>query len=205
MSFANMACTRSINVYDSPLARPMKGCAFPAFYSVLPMIDGRLNVGKMVISRGSVACSAAPESSTVTVPESKEETVSENAAPAKPKRTPPAKALAKALPQLMEEEVIPSLRSTLEAQEDLLQIELSFQDNRLEGSFIKNGIPYYFWAFFPDGLLTGPKGFALSSHGSEASTVEPFLIDEKKITAKHVVFWVEKRLAAQGIIPVWIE
>jgi Protein of unknown function (DUF2996) len=35
------------------------------------------------------------------------------------------------------------------------------------------------------------------------STVEPFLIDEKKITAKHVAFWIEKRLAAQGILPVW--
>lgn len=52
-------------------------------------------------------------------------------------------------------------------------------------------------------LLTGPKGFSISSYGSGVSTVEPFLVDEKKITAKHVVFWVEKRLAAQGIIPVW--
>ena len=51
----------------------------------------------------------------------------------------------------------------------------------------------------------GPKGFSLSSYGSEVSTLEPFLIDEKKITAKHIVFWVEKRLAAQGIIPVWRE
>lgn len=54
-------------------------------------------------------------------------------------------------------------------------------------------------------LMAGPKGFSLSSYGSGASTVEPFLVDEKKITAKHVVFWVEKRLAAQGIIPVWKE
>lgn len=53
--------------------------------------------------------------------------------------------------------------------------------------------------------MAGPKGFSLSSYGSGASTVEPFLVDEKKITAKHVVFWVEKRLAAQGIIPVWKE
>ena len=51
----------------------------------------------------------------------------------------------------------------------------------------------------------GPKGFSLSSYGSGSSTVEPFLIDEKKITPKHVVFWVVKRLAAQGIIPVWKE
>ncbi|KAH7534099.1 hypothetical protein FEM48_Zijuj04G0201300 [Ziziphus jujuba var. spinosa] len=123
------------------------------------------------------------------------------AAPAKPKA--PAKAPAKPLPQMMEEDVIPSLRSILEAQQDISELELSFQDNRLEGSFLKKGNPYSFWAFFPNGVLTGPKGFSLSSYGSGASTVEPFLIDEKKITAKHVVFWVEKRLAAQGIIPVW--
>ena len=54
-------------------------------------------------------------------------------------------------------------------------------------------------------VWAGPKGFSLSSYGSGASTVEPFLIDEKKITARHVVFWVEKRLAAQGILPVWKE
>lgn len=59
---------------------------------------------------------------------------------------------------------------------------------------INRGFPY-----------AGPKGFALSSYGLGVSTVEPFLILEKKITAKHVVFWVEKRLAAQGIIPVWKE
>ncbi|KAL5981337.1 hypothetical protein ACLOJK_015392 [Asimina triloba] len=173
----------------------------------------------MGIPKGVVVFSAGPESPTVTVTESKQAAPAEAeaaaaaaaaaAAPAaekpKPKRAAAAKTPAKPLPQLMEEDVIPALRAILEAQQDLSQIQLSFQDNRLEGSFEKSSIPYYFWAFFPNGLLTGHKGFALSSHGSEASTVEPFLIDEKKITAKHVVFWVEKRLAAQGIIPVWQE
>ncbi|KAF5930687.1 hypothetical protein HYC85_031560 [Camellia sinensis] len=121
------------------------------------------------------------------------------------KRKPPAKAPAKALPELMEEEVIPLLKETLGSQDDISELELSFEDNKLEGSFLKRSYPYSFWAFFPDGVLIGPKGFSLSSYGYEASTVEPFLIDEKKITAKHVVFWVEKRLAAQGIIPVWKE
>lgn len=120
------------------------------------------------------------------------------AAPARPKKAP-----VKPLPQMMEDDVIPSLRATLEAQDDISQIELSFDSNRLEGSFFKKDIPYYFWAFFPDGALSGPKGFSLSSHGSEASTVEPFLVDERKITDKLLVFWVEKRLAAQGILPVW--
>ncbi|XP_073157305.1 uncharacterized protein [Henckelia pumila] len=114
-----------------------------------------------------------------------------------------AKAPAKSLPELMEEDVIPSLKKTLEAQQDITQLDLSFDDNKLEGSFSKKGNPYSFWAFFPDGTINGPKGFSISSYGNGVSTVEPFLVDEKKPTAKHVVFWVEKRLAAQGIIPVW--
>lgn len=46
------------------------------------------------------------------------------AAPAKPKKAP-----VKPLAQMMEEDVIPSLKATLEAQEDISQIELSFKDN----------------------------------------------------------------------------
>lgn len=156
-------------------------------------------VNKLATSHWNIACSAVQESSassvaTTEVKEKKE---------AKPK--PPAKAPAKPLPQMMEEDVIPSLKSILETQDDISEIELSFGDNRLDGSFVKNNTTYSFWAFFPDGVLTGPKGFSLSSYGSEVSTLEPFLVDEKKITAKHIVFWVEKRLAAQGIIPVWRE
>lgn len=49
----------------------------------------------------------------------------------KPKRVTPAKALAKPLPQMMEEDVIPSLRATLESQEDISGLELSFSDNRV--------------------------------------------------------------------------
>ncbi|KAK9291178.1 hypothetical protein L1049_009366 [Liquidambar formosana] len=160
-------------------------------------------VVKIVTSRRNIACSAIQESSTTSTvaAETKDVKTAQKGEPAKPK--PAAKAAAKPLPQLMEEDVIPSLRAILEAQDDLSDIELCFQDNKLEGSFLKEGNPYSFWAFFPNGVLTGPKGFSLSSYGSGASTVEPFLIDEKRITAKHVVFWVEKRLAAQGIIPVW--
>ncbi|XP_059659940.1 uncharacterized protein LOC132306540 isoform X2 [Cornus florida] len=164
-------------------------------------------VCKLVNSRRKFVCFAVQESSTSTVAaetkEGKEAKATKEAAPAKPK--PAAKAPAKPLPEMMEEDVIPSLKTILETQDDLSEIELSFQDNRLEGSFQKKGNPYSFWAFFPNGVLTGPKGFSLSSYGSGVSTVEPFLIDEKRITAKHVVFWVEKRLAAQGIIPVWKE
>ncbi|KAF7845104.1 adenine DNA glycosylase-like [Senna tora] len=164
----------------------------------------RKTTSKLAISsRNKITCSAVQESSTTTAATA--ETKEVNAAPKAEEaaKKPPAKAPAKPLPQMMEEDVIPSLKAILEAQQDLSDIELLFQDNKLEGSFLKQGNPYSFWAFFPDGVLTGPKGFSLSSYNSKASTVEPFLIDEKKITAKHVIFWVEKRLAAQGLIPVW--
>lgn len=49
----------------------------------------------------------------------------------KPKAKPPAKAPAKPLPQMMEEDVIPPLKSILETQEDISEIELSFEDNRV--------------------------------------------------------------------------
>uniref|UniRef100_A0A7N0UHV9 Uncharacterized protein n=1 Tax=Kalanchoe fedtschenkoi TaxID=63787 RepID=A0A7N0UHV9_KALFE len=159
---------------------------------------------KVVNSRRTVACSAIQETATSAVAtEAKERSLAETEAAAKPKPKP--KAAEVPLHQLMEEEVIPALRSTLEAQKDITNIELSFHDNTLEGSFQQKGTPYSFWAFFPDGNLTGPKGFSISSFGAKASTVEPFIVDEKKPTSKHVVFWVEKRLAAQGILPVWTE
>lgn len=45
------------------------------------------------------------------------------------KAKPAAKAPAKSLPEMMEEDIIPALRSTLEAQEDIIDLELSFKDN----------------------------------------------------------------------------
>ncbi|KAK7275308.1 hypothetical protein RIF29_16420 [Crotalaria pallida] len=170
---------------------------------ILPLIGIKFKTA----CRNKITCSAVQESSTSTTAsaEAETETKEVNAAPkAEPAaKKPPAKAPAKPLPQMMEEDVIPSLKAIFEAQEDLSDIELVFQDNKLEGSFLKKGNPYSFWAFFPSGNLIGPKGFSLSSYNSGASTVEPFLVDEKKITARHIIFWVEKRLAAQGIIPVW--
>ncbi|KAH7291854.1 hypothetical protein KP509_29G038500 [Ceratopteris richardii] len=122
-----------------------------------------------------------------------------------PKAAPaakPAKKVEKPYPEVITEDVIPQVVSELQKQEGVSDISIGFQDNQMEGSFIKNGILYTFWAFFPDGTLQGNRGFSISSHGAPPSTVEPFLIDEKKITAELLVFWTLKRLAAQKII-IW--
>ncbi|KAJ8498158.1 hypothetical protein OPV22_008710 [Ensete ventricosum] len=201
-----MAC-QSINI-RSALTRQVADASFSIFSRASMVGYRRQEPGKIVLTHGTVVCSAIQESSTAAVTDVKKQEVATtkaaapaaNDAPGKPKKPP-----VKPLPEMMEEEVIPSLKECLEVQEDVSEIEISFQDNRLQGSFQKKGIPYSFWAFFPNGVLTGPKGFSLSSYGSGVSTVEPFLIDEKRINAKLVVFWVKKRLAAQGILPVWTE
>ncbi|KAL8143798.1 hypothetical protein V2J09_016830 [Rumex salicifolius] len=175
--------------------------SMPSQIDATPLLGKFLGL-KLTSKNKIVACSTVQESSAPTESaEPKEAKPVKKSAPAKAKGA--EKAPAKPLPELMAEDVIPALKSILEPQEDISELELSFENNTLEGSFVQRGIPYSFWAFFPDGVLTGAKGFSLSSYGSEVSTVEPFLVDEKKITSKHVVFWVEKRLAAQGIIPVW--
>lgn len=58
------------------------------------------------------------------------------AAAEKPKRKPAGKAPAKPLPEMMEEDVIPSLKSILQAQDDITQLELSFNDNKVTPSSI---------------------------------------------------------------------
>lgn len=181
--------------------------AAPLFGKRAPLVVAFPRAG----SGGAVAsCSAVQKSSTsATVSEKKD--AADGAKEATPAAAKPAaaakpkKAAALPLPEMMQQEIIPPLKDALEAEENVSQVQLAFQNNTLEGSFIKDDIPYYFWAFFPKGDLTGPKGFALSSYSNEVSTIEPFLIDEKRITAKYVVFWVYKRLAGQGILPVWKE
>ncbi|KAL5678232.1 hypothetical protein ACJX0J_014363, partial [Zea mays] len=66
----------------------------------------------------------------------------------------PKKAAALPLPEMMQEEIIPPLKAALEAEEDVSQVQLAFENNTLEGSFIKDDVPYCFWAFFPKGDLT---------------------------------------------------
>ncbi|XP_020159954.1 uncharacterized protein [Aegilops tauschii subsp. strangulata] len=155
-------------------------------------------------SAGAAAAAATTVSETKDAGGDKKEAAAAEAKPAaKPAAAKPKKAPPKPLPEMMEEEIIPPLKTALEAEEDVSQVVLTFQNNTLEGSFVKEDIPYYFWAFFPQGDLTGPKGFAMTSYSMEVSTIEPFLIDEKRITPQYVVFWVHKRLAGQGVLPVW--
>jgi len=51
--------------------------------------------------------------------------------------------------------------------------------------------------YFPKADIKGPKAFSCSANGTQASTIEPFLMDERKITLDLLVFGVVQRLHAQ--------
>ncbi|CAI5481995.1 unnamed protein product [Closterium sp. Yama58-4] len=110
------------------------------------------------------------------------------------------KVVAKAIGLAMSEDVIPALLAALGKEEGVRNVEINFTDNVLCGSFIKNEIPVNFWAYFPDGALDGARGFSLTTYGNPPSTVEPFIIDERKVTPELLVFWITKRLFAQKLL-----
>ncbi len=51
--------------------------------------------------------------------------------------------------------------------------------------------------YFPKEDIQGQRGFSCAENGTKASTLEPFLIDERKITLELLVFGVTQRLNAQ--------
>jgi hypothetical protein len=64
----------------------------------------------------------------------KKETAAEAKPAAKPAAAKPKKAPPKPLPEMMQEEIIPPLKTALEAEEDVSQVELSFQNNTVRSS-----------------------------------------------------------------------
>ena len=131
--------------------------------------------------------------------------VAEGAAPAasapaaaKGKGAAPAKGKKKKkemlpLPEFMEV-VIPQLTKEL-AEDGVVMDDMQFVNRQLRGVY--GGGLYTFWIFFPEGNLTGMKGWSFERYGRQTpSTVEPFINDEKFVTPELFIFWVRKRLKA---------
>lgn len=54
-----------------------------------------------------------------------------------------------------------------------------------------------FVVYFSQDNITSPKAFSCADYGSQPSTLEPFLIDERKVTLSLLIFGVNQRLNAE--------
>eukprot|EP00232_Nephroselmis_pyriformis_P028331 CAMPEP_0182867316 /NCGR_PEP_ID=MMETSP0034_2-20130328/8655_1 /TAXON_ID=156128 /ORGANISM="Nephroselmis pyriformis, Strain CCMP717" /LENGTH=231 /DNA_ID=CAMNT_0024999663 /DNA_START=114 /DNA_END=806 /DNA_ORIENTATION=+ len=122
------------------------------------------------------------------------------AAPPAPKKK---KKVVKNIVEAMEEDIIPALKDQMTNIDKVQELEVIYDDDdkQLYGSFVNNGgVNYNFWAFFPDGTLEGQRGWAFSQYGYPAGTVEPFIIDEKRIDDATVVFWIRKKVRVSTVV-----
>ena len=109
---------------------------------------------------------------------------------------PPKKAKVPEKPfaQAISEDVIPNTISALKSR-GVDDLELVFNDNTLEGKF-KSG-QRKFTVLFSDADLNASKGFTCTTGGAPVSTIESFMIDERKVSADLLVFYIVQRLYAQ--------
>ena len=109
---------------------------------------------------------------------------------------PPKKAKAPEKPfaQAIAEDVIPNTISVLKSR-GVDDLDLVFKDNMLEGKF--KGGQRQFNVIFSDADLNSSKGFTCTSGGAPVSTIESFMIDERKVSTDLLVFYIVQRLYAQ--------
>lgn len=111
----------------------------------------------------------------------------------KPKEKKP-KLEDKPFAEFIQQDYLPALEKALAA-EDISDLQLNFADNNITGQWL-NGTRQ-FTVYFPEGDIKKQRAFSWSNIGSNPSTIEPFLIDERKITLDLLVFGVVQRLNAQ--------
>lgn len=132
---------------------------------------------------------------------------------AKPEAAAAKKAKAPALEdkpfaEFIEQDYIPALKTAL-AQKGIEDLEIGWSKQKVtlpgftsdeswaqvKGDWL--GGARHFRVYFPTEDIKGPRAFSCFERVSQPSTLEPFLIDERKIDLDGLVFYVVQRLTAQ--------
>jgi hypothetical protein len=125
-----------------------------------------------------------------------------------PKKAKPPALEDKPLTELIPEHFLPLLRQAL-AKMGLAELDLQWQNRPLALMGVEDAASYwqivgswpggerqfnlYFWA----GTLSGAKGFSWSLGGKPASTLESFMVDERKVTLDLLLLYTLQRLNGQ--------
>lgn len=130
-------------------------------------------------------------------------------APAKAPKKEKAPAVEdKPFADFMQQDCLPALKTALNKQ-GIQDVELSLEKQKLPISGLGSteecwqvigrwkGGKRQFNVYFPKADIQGPRAFSCADSGAKPSTIEPFLIDERKITLDLLVFGIVQRLNAQ--------
>ncbi|MBD2041475.1 DUF2996 domain-containing protein [Microcoleus sp. FACHB-672] len=108
----------------------------------------------------------------------------------------------------MHQDCLPALKTALNKQ-GISDVDISLEKQKYPGSGLGSteecwqvigrwkGGKRQFNVYFPKADIQGPRAFSCADSGAKASTIEPFLIDERKVTLDLLVFGVVQRLNAQ--------
>jgi hypothetical protein len=133
------------------------------------------------------------EASAETAPADKPAKAAE-AAPKKAAKEKPPAVEDKPFADFIEQDYLPALENAF-AEQSVADLALSFTDNQVTGSW-QDG-QRQFTVYFPQGNIKTLRAFSWSTRQGVSSMMEPFLIDERKITLDLLVFGVIQRLNAQ--------
>ncbi|WP_414529244.1 DUF2996 domain-containing protein [Nodularia chucula] len=129
------------------------------------------------------------------------------AAPKAAKKEKPPAVEDKPFVEFIEQHYLPSLQTAI-AEEGVSDLQLSFAKQKLPISGLQSGEECWqvigswrngerqFNVYFPDESISGQKGFSCNE-GTKPSTLESFLIDERRITLDLLVFGLVRRLNSQ--------
>ncbi|MGL6339651.1 MAG: DUF2996 domain-containing protein [Waterburya sp.] len=127
---------------------------------------------------------------------------------AKAKKPKPPSLEDKPFSEFIQEHYLPALKEAM-AKEGIDDAELTFiqQGFSIKGANAnepcwqvvgkwQNG-DRAFNLYFPDESISGKKAFSYSTYGNSPSTIESFMIDERKVTLDLLVLYTMQRLNAQ--------
>ncbi|MGF1486937.1 MAG: DUF2996 domain-containing protein [Prochloraceae cyanobacterium] len=133
--------------------------------------------------------------------------MAEETKPSAAKKAKPPAIEKKPFTEFMEEHFVPGLKEAF-AGEGIEDIELNFVKEKLP---IANSGDEELWQvkgdwkggkrqfnlYFPDESITGQKAFSYATNGSKPSTLESFMIDERRVTLDLMILYTLQRLNSQ--------
>ena len=127
---------------------------------------------------------------------------------AKAKKAKPPKLEGKPFNEFIQEHYLPALKTAM-AEAGIDDVDLTFIQKNVPIAGANSNEPCWqvigkwdngdrqFNIYFPDESITGQKAFSSNTYGNPPSTLESFMIDERRITLDLLVLYTIQRLNAQ--------